>query len=237
MASFPVPPDLLQPHVPAGTRLDRWEGRAWCSVVAFRFTETRILGWSVPGHRHFVEINVRFYVRRDGPAGERRGVVFLREIVPRRAIAWLARVVYHEPYLARPTRDRVVDPTASAPGTVEYAWRDGERWAGLQVELRGEPAIPAEGTFEAFIAEHYWGYNRQPDGSTLEYRVDHPRWAVWPAGDVSLSSDVAAGWGSDLVPLFGAVLRGGPARAFVAAGSLVAVYRGERLPDTIPEGP
>src|SRR5688572_22928209 len=94
---------MLAALVPHGTALDLWRGRCLVSVVGFRFLDTRVLGVPVPGHRDFDEVNLRFYVRRAHDDGAlRRGVTFVREIVPRRAIALVARATYNEPYCTLP---------------------------------------------------------------------------------------------------------------------------------------
>jgi hypothetical protein len=124
LLNYEVPESLLDPLVPAGTRLDRVAGRLLASVVGFRFLDTRVRGWSVPFHRHFEEVNLRFYVRRALPSGEvRRAVVFVRELVPKRAVAWVARVVYNEPYLAVPMGHRLTRSAPDGPPSrVEYSW-------------------------------------------------------------------------------------------------------------------
>jgi uncharacterized protein YqjF (DUF2071 family) len=129
MLNFVVDPALLAPHVPAGTTLDRWQGEALVSVVGFRFVDTRVLGMPLPGHRDFEEVNLRFYVRRHAAEGVRRAVVFIRELVPRRAIAWVARAWYNEPYRALPMRHSV--SRHASERTVRYEWREGRTWTGL----------------------------------------------------------------------------------------------------------
>lgn len=224
MANFAVDPSVLAPHVPAGTLLDSCGGTTYASVVAFRFLGTRVRGIPVPFHRNFEEINLRFYVRRQHPEGVRRGVVFLKEVVPRWAIAAVARRVYHEPYIALPTRS-TIEPPGRQGRTFAYGWRLASGWCALEASVRDAPALPAAGSVEEFIAEHYWGYNRQPDGSTMEYRVDHPPWKVWHATGSRFTCDVAALCG----PAFERWLTAPPASVFVADGSPVTVYPGRRL--------
>jgi uncharacterized protein YqjF (DUF2071 family) len=227
MLNYEVDPVILKPRVPRGTELDGWQGRTFVSVVGFRFLDTRVRGWAIPFHRNFEEVNLRFYVRRLGDDGWRRGVVFVREIVPRWAIATLARLVYGENYLALPMRHRVDLPRgeASTRGGVEYGWRHGGRWQGLRAEVAGAPRPPGPGSQEEFITEHYWGYAAQRDGGTAEYRVEHPPWPVWRASDCTLDCDVAALYG----PEFASSLSGAPASAFVAVGSPVIVHQGVPL--------
>jgi len=216
---------LLAPRVPPGTRLDLWQGKAFVSVVAFQFLNTKVLGIAFPGHRDFEEINLRFYVARDHPEGNRRGVVFIREVVPRRAIALAARLWYNEPYVTLPTRSAIVRPSGAARGRFVYGWRSLKGWNELEASASGMPRVPQADSLERFISEHHWGYNVQRNGGTMEYRVEHRAWGVW---------DDPAGWlHADFTDLYGpglsAYLHGAPASLLVADGSPVTVYRGQRL--------
>lgn len=224
LLNYECPPDLLRPFVPVGTELDDWRGATLVSLVGFMFRDTKVRGIAVPGHRCFEEVNLRFYVRRETTEGLRRAVVFIRELVPRRLIAAVARRLYNEPYLAVRMSHRVALDPASG-GSVEYGWR--HRGSGFLIHAGAVgSAMDMEGGSEAeFITEHYWGYTRQRDGVTLEYRVDHPRWRVWLPTTASFTGPAASLYGADL----GAVLAAEPTSAFIGVGSRVSVYRGRRL--------
>lgn len=219
MVNFEVNPGLLERRVPSGTRVDARDGVTYVSLVAFCFIDTRVFGLKVPWHHTFEEMNLRFYVQKERAGEVRRGVVFLKEIVPRRAIATIARVLYNEPYVALRMRHHV----AGKPPTVEYGWRFGGEWSSLAARAVGPGAVPASGSLEEFITEHYWGYTRQRDGGTLEYRVEHPRWIVWSA-EVSGLPPLEQLYGEELAA---ALTR--PVSAFIADGSPVAVHLGTRL--------
>jgi uncharacterized protein len=226
MLSFEADPAVLLRWVPRGTELDSWCGRTFLSIVGLRFVRTRVLGLSVPYHRAFDEVNLRFYVRRKGPEGWRRGVVFIKEIVPRAAVAWIARAVYHENYVVHPVRHEIRLPRGGGDdGEVSYSWRAGGRWNRLEAAVEGEPLVPDEESEEAFIAEHYWGYTRRRDGSTLEYQVEHPRWRIWRATRARLDCDARAIYGPELSIFLSAT----PVSAFVADGSPVLVRSGVLL--------
>lgn len=216
LLNFEIDPDVLRPLVPPGTELDRWQGRTFVSMVGFLFLKTRVLGIPVPFHRDFEEVNLRFYVRRAAPDACRRGVVFVRELVPRMAVAFAARVFYGENYLAVPM-SHAIEPTS-----VRYGWTFKGRENGMRVSIDGDPLPLEAGTHAQFIAEHYWGYTRRIGGRTLEYRVDHAPWRVWNAVDARLDCDAAQLYGSQ----FADCLRSTPASAFVADGSEVTVFRG-----------
>lgn len=223
MLNYAVDPALLRPLVPAGTELDEWEGTTYASIVGFLFLRTRVLGIPVPFHRDFEELNLRFYVRRRGPEGWRRGVVFVKEVVPRRAIAAVARLAYNENYVAHPMRHRI-SILPAAGGSVEYGWRHAGRWSSLAATVEGTPRPLADGSEAEFIAEHYWGYARQRDGGTVEYAVEHPRWSAWMA-TAALDCDLPALYGRG----FAEALAGAPRSALVADGSPVVVRRGVRI--------
>ena len=147
MLNYPVAPEVVEPFVPRGTELDFWQGRTYVSVVGFLFLDTRVWGVGIPYHRDFEEVNLRFYVRRQGPEGWRRGVCFVKEIVPRAAIATVARVVYNEPYVALPMRHRV----DVAAGVAEYGWRHGGRWSSIRASFSGAPRPLTAGSEAEFI--------------------------------------------------------------------------------------
>ena len=226
--NYEVPPGLLRPLIPAGTTLDTWQGATLASMVGFRFLDTRVLGVPVPGHRDFDEVNLRFYVRRRGEDGEwRRAVVFVRELVPKRAIAFVARWFYNEPYKAVPMRHELEMANAAdgQPGRAAYAWRLADRWHRLEVRTRGRPALSEPTSEGAFITEHYWGYTAQRDGGSKEYRVEHSPWRVWQAEGAEFDCDAKAVYGAGFAECLGSQ----PRSAFLAEGSRVIVYRGRRL--------
>jgi uncharacterized protein YqjF (DUF2071 family) len=154
-----------------------------------------------------------------------RGVVFIKELVPRWAIAFVARRVYGEPYVALPMRHQISADGTNGAAAVSYEWRRGGRWEGVRASYVGAPAVPADDAEETFITEHYWGYTRRRDGATVEYQVEHPRWRVWRAVQASFECDVASLYGPD----FAGALSGAPTTAFVADGSAVVVRRGRPL--------
>jgi len=214
MINYEVDPKVLQPYAPAGTTLDSWQGRYFVSLVGFQFLNTTVLGIPIPFHRNFEEVNLRFYVRREVGGEARRGVVFIRELVPRYAIALVARAMYNEPYRALPMRHTIsLEPALTA----SYSWRLGGRWHRFAVAAQHPAALPHTGSLEEFITEHYWGYTRQRDGSTIEYQVTHPQWPV-SGGVADIEADLAALYGPDIAGHLRTV-----ASCFIAQGSDIAV--------------
>jgi hypothetical protein len=184
-----------------------------------------VLGLGIPFHDAFEEVNLRFYVRRIERGAVRRGVVFIREIVPLPAVALVARLAFNENYVAFPmshVHERQEDPQEIR---VEYGWRVREAWNRIAVACIGSPELPREGSLAQFITEHYWGYCTQRDRVCLEYEVTHEPWRVWKADQAELQGDPAQTYGLS----FGQVLEREPDSAFLAEGSAVSVSRGRRI--------
>ena len=222
MLNFVVDPAIVAPLVPPGTELDFENGDTFVSVVGFLFLDTRILGLPIPLHRDFEEVNLRFYVRKKSADTWRRGVVFVRELVPRRAIAVVARAFYGEKYLALPMKYEIehVDLRLN----VEYSWRRGRKWESLKMTASGEPQIIPAGSHADFITEHYWGYTCVR-ARCSEYRVERPRWKIWNAEKFELRADITALYGEQ----FAETLSQPPRSAFIADGSPISVERREIL--------
>lgn len=223
MLDYEVDPQILALRVPVGCELDTWQGRCFVSMVGFQFLATRVLGVPIPFHRNFEEVNLRFYVRHESEGEWRRGVVFVKELVPRRAIAYVARGVYGENYEALPMRHSLSTSQEGAT-RVAYGWRRRAGWEGLSARFDGPSILPADDAEETFITEHYWGYSDRR-GATVEYQVEHPRWNVWRASEASLDCDVATLYGA----AFAEPLAGPPSTAFVADGSPIVVRAGRAL--------
>jgi uncharacterized protein YqjF (DUF2071 family) len=225
MLNYAVDPAIVQPLVPAGTELDFWNGETYASVIGFQFLRTTFYRVPIPFHANFVEVNLRFYIRRRAPEGWRRGVAFVRELAPKRAVALVANLLYGERYLAVPMTHELQSGDGEVPRRLEYGWRYRGGSGRITLEPTGEALPLAEGSHEEYIAEHYWGYSNHARGS-VEYEVAHPPWQYSPAVRASFSCDHAGAIYGDA---WREALSGEPRSAFWADGSAVRVYAGRRL--------
>jgi uncharacterized protein len=224
MAQYEVDPATLAPWLPPCLSLDRYQNRCYVSLVGFLFDRVRVLSLPIPFHTRFEEVNLRFYVTHTAPDGTRkRGVVFIREFVPRAAITLIANSLYEEPYATLPMRHSI----SATPGvlTVSYSWRYNNVWHSLAAEADPTPQPIAPGSEEEFITEHYWGYTKRTHGATSEYAVQHPRWQVYPIRNFGGKADFAALYG----PAFASLNHQPPASILLAEGSEVSVSTGTRL--------
>lgn len=224
MLNYQVDPALLARYLPSGTFLDSFQGETYVSLVGFRFCRTKLLGYfPVPFYTDFDEVNLRFYVSRRKGDENRRGVVFIAEVVPRRVISMTARLIYGENYKhARMTHNI---QTQGPNRKVEFQWQVFGKSCRVSAQTGGVPAYPQPGSLEQFITEHYWGYSAQRSGGCLEYHVSHVPWKVWSTSGALFEGDASALYGRELA----AVLQQSPNSAFVADGSPVKVFKGGRI--------
>lgn len=227
MLNYEIEPEILKPYVPFGTELDTWNGKTFVSVVGFLFLNTRVYRIPIPFHRNFEEVNLRFYVRHNSGGEWRRGVVFIKELVPRFAIAATARLLYNENYSALPMGHiiQTEKDTLKRETVVEYRWKFQGIWQVLRAKISGDPQALLEDSEAEFISEHYWGYAVQKNHGCVEYQVEHPRWRVWHVHESLLKCNIAALYGEQYVE----ALSKNATSAFVAEGSPVLVRQGVRI--------
>lgn len=221
VVNYEVAPEVLVPLLPQGVELDLFEGRALMSIVAFYFVDMRV-GGVLPAFsaRNFEEINLRFYVKRRVGDDWRRGVVFVREIVPSRIVAFVARALYNEPYSRLPMSHDFSAFDDIHGGTLAYTAVERGAPLAVRATTKGELGSLVAGAVESFILEHYWGYTKRTNYKTSEYRVAHPSWKFWPVNQVVVSPEIAC-----LYPVeFKSALARDPHSACVAQGSNVSVY-------------
>ena len=216
-ANYPVDPALLTPYVPPATELDTWEGAPYVSLIGFLFDDVRLLGVRVPFHTSFEEVNLRFYVRRKVAGQWRRGVVFIREIVPKPAISFVANTLYDEAYSTSPMWHRWSERETER--SVSYHWRTGGQWQSFGITAEREPSEIEAGGATEFFTEHYWGYAKARRGRTTEYEVTHPRWQQYGVKNWQIDVDFGANYGN----AFAFLNQRTPASVFLANGSPITI--------------
>jgi uncharacterized protein YqjF (DUF2071 family) len=221
MLNYAVDPLILQKFVPAGTELDCFDDRTYVSLIGFEFNRTRLAGAPVPFHQSFEEVNLRFYVRRN----DRRGVVFIRELVPKYAVAAIARFAFGENYSRVPMSHSIRAQAQPEIIYAEFSFGSSADRCSMKIETAGAPGVPGDDSLAQFITEHYWGYAAQRNGSCLEYEVQHPRWRVWEPRSAEFRGDATAFYGAE----FARTLSRTPDSAFLAEGSAVTVFKGRRI--------
>jgi uncharacterized protein YqjF (DUF2071 family) len=222
MANYEVDPTSLLPYLPSGTELDLFEGKCYVSLVGFMFEETKMLGVKIPFHVNFEEVNLRFYVKRKYKDEWRRGVVFLKEIVRKPAITFVANTLYSENYATHPTYS--FKERKEEMFTVSYKWGWGKNKNEIRFvsDNKRYPLIP--GSKEEFITEHYWGYAKGRN-HTMEYAVEHPCWEIMGCREYTINCYFGKVYGKEFTYLE----KEKPSSVFMAGGSDIIVRKGVKF--------
>ncbi len=225
MANYVIDPKVLQPYVPLHTELDLWKGNCYVSLVGFMFLNTRLFSVPIPFHRNFEEVNLRFYVRYRDQGKWKRGVVFIKEIVPKPALTFVANTVYHEHYQTLKMNHHWHEFRDFLE--VEYNWKTRGKNNRINVLANSEARHIRKGSEAEFITEHYWGYTKSGDKATYEYEVTHPTWQVYEVEKHEVDVDFGAVYGAEFAALADAT----PKSVMLAEGSLITVENKRRITD------
>ena len=183
---WPVPAELLQPHLPPRLRVDTHDGVAWLAIVPFRMSKVRTpITPPVPGANVFLELNVRTYVHLDGVPG----VWFFSLDATNPLAVWAARTFFNLPYLRATMRLDQPQPDLRQfaatrthrgvpPATFQATWQTGA------------PLPPAEpGSLEFFLTERYCLYaSNRAQTKLYRGRVAHAPWPLRTAQVLHLES-------------------------------------------------
>lgn len=216
--NYEVEPDVLKPYLPKGVELDLFNGKCLVSLVAFLFLETKLRGIGFPFHRNFEEFNLRFYVLRKEGNSIKRGVVFVKEIVPRRMICWVAYLLYGEQYFYHRMKHAISETKDNID--VSYSFRVNGNWNEIEANTETVKKPLIAGTEEEFITEHYWGYTKMKNGATSEYQVQHPQWHLHTVNNFGVNVDIDALYGKQ----WRQYLSAEPVSVFMADGSPVTIF-------------
>ncbi len=223
MVNYVIEPNILKKYVPFGTELDLWEGNCYVSLVGFMFVNTKLLGIPVPFHTNFEEVNLRFYVKRLENETYKRGVVFIKEIVPKAALTFVANTIYKEHYETLPMRHEWRETKDNR--IVQYEWKKNNQWHSIKVVTDLESIKIEENSETEFITEHYWGYAKVNDVTSNEYEVTHPKWQQYKVESYDINVDFTANYGSDFALLD--VLE--PSSVMLAEGSVITVENKRKI--------
>ena len=217
MVNYEIDPKLLSEFVPNHTELDLWNGKCYVSLVGFKFVDTKMLGMKIPFHINFPEVNLRFYVKHKSGDEWKRGVVFIKEIVPKAAITIVANTLYKEKYQTLPMRYDWTEKENNL--SVAYQWKYKGKWQTMKVEASNQPqSIPKTSETE-FITEHYWGYTKINEEKTYEYEVTHPIWEAYEVKNFELDVDYGKVYGER----FSFLNESEPTSVMLAEGSEITV--------------
>jgi len=223
LAQYAVDREILLKYLPPNTELDDWQGKYYVSLVGFMFIDVKLRGLNIPFHTNFEEVNLRFYVRYKDGEEWKRGVVFIKEIVPLPAITFVANTIYKENYQTLPMKHVWIEQEHQLE--VDYLWKSNKKWNKFSVTTSSKAQEILIGSEEEFITEHYWGYTKIGANRTSEYGVEHPRWEAYPIKDYSIDVDFGINYGRE----FAFLSNTKPNSVILAEGSEIRVMKGKKF--------
>lgn len=223
IVNYSIDPTILEPYLPYKTELDYWKDKCYVSLVGFRFINTKLKGISIPFHTGFEEINLRFYVRYKDGSSWKRGVTFIKEIVPKPALTIIANSIYKEKYVTLPTKHTwVANPDDIK---VSYEWKHQGEWDLISLTATPAPSDISPASEEEFITEHYWGFTQISDKRTSQYQVEHPRWKTYPVKSHQIKVRFGDLYGAEFSLLKDAL----PDSIMLAEGSKITVRAADKI--------
>jgi len=219
--NYEINPEILKPYLPKGTELDFYKGKCLASLVGFMFLNTKLLRISVPFHRNFEEVNLRFYVKKIENNEWKRGVVFIKEIVPRKALSFIANTFYNENYCALPMSNSIIESKNEL--SVSYRWQTSKLNTIILKAENIQKEMIENSDFE-FITEHYFGFTKT-ENKTSEYEVKHPKWNFYNIKSCEIKVDFKENYGNDFTFLNDAK----PLSVMLAEGSEIEVHTKKNL--------
>ena len=218
VASYEVPKEALQPYLPEGVELDSWNGKHYMSLVALQCQDIQGLGVKVPGGDNFEQVNLRFYAKRNTPEGEKKGAVFIKQIVASEVVAFASKALLNESVSTASMSHKLTEETAE--GEVSYRWDVNGTTSEMSAHRVGQAKPLVEGSQEEFLLENYNGFSVQRDGQTIEYKVEHPPWKTYEAANPVIDVDAVGLYGKELAKY----LSGPPSSVIIVDGSKTAVF-------------
>jgi len=189
----------------------------YVSLVGFMFLNTKLLGIKIPFHTNFEEVNLRFYVRFKENNEWKRGVVFIKEIVPKPALTLVANTIYGEHYQTMKMKHQWEE--LAKERIVEYQWKYKSKWQKFKVIADLNPSKISKGSEAEFITEHYWGYTKINPQKTFEYEVTHPKWEHYIVKNHEIDVDFKLNYGEE----FEMLNQIQPKSVMLAEGSMITV--------------
>ena len=223
MANYAVNSEVLQKYLPAGTELDYWNGNCYVSLVGFLFKNTKVLGFKIPNHTNFEEVNLRFYVKRFENGEWKRGVVFIQEIVPKSMITLVANTFYRENYKTLVMQHE--NQLKAEIRKVSYSWENQKKTNQITVNAYDFASTIEEGSEAEFITEHYFGYTKYNENTTYEYEVKHPKWQQYLIKNFDITIDFKNTYGND----FAFMNELNPSSVFLAKGSEISIENKRKI--------
>ena len=224
--NFEVDPRVLQPRLPEGTRIERYNDHTLVTLMAKNIREFRPWGRSLTLFRSLDEIDLRAYINYESGGELHRGHFKLRNFVAGKMGCRVLKFLTGQ-------KQEFVSSTRSTSGfeearrdalpSADYRWNHGDSKNHFRVKARKQAQKSQEGSKEQFVLEQLNRFVKTSRG-TLQYPIRQAPWLVWNASSGSFDCDTAN--------LLGAEFRkylNRPSFVLLSRGGEVTVYKGKKI--------
>lgn len=170
--SYAVSPRRVAPLLPDGLVPVQRDGMAHVSLACVELTKVRVLGLPSPSVRRMPVVELRVHVRRAAASSTKRGTWTVRTHVPRRLVAWGARLLYGEPVYVTSMQAMRREQVEHVEVTYRFDWKGREQ----RIRVRGTrpPVMPAPDTLASSFLGSTWRFGTTRDGSLRRTRIERP---------------------------------------------------------------
>jgi uncharacterized protein YqjF (DUF2071 family) len=169
---WPVDPEVIRPHLPAGLQVDLFDDQAWIGVVPFAMERVHPVGLPpLPWISWFLELNVRTYVH-DGSG--QPGVWFFSLDCNQPIAVEVARRFFHLPY--HHARMSAKFPSGEIVYSSRRKGSENVSHFRYRRPVHAEPA--REHSLEWFLVERYLLFTSDRSGKIRSGRVHHQPYRI-----------------------------------------------------------
>jgi uncharacterized protein YqjF (DUF2071 family) len=213
---YAVAPERLASFLPDGLVPQVWEGAAVVGLVGVHLTDVRVWDIRGPGLRHVPAVELQAAVQH--PPTGRTGTLTLQAYVPRRLVAWGARLLYHERVAVASMQPVRYTSDDRVEMTYRFDWKGREQRLRLE-GARADGQAPA-GAATPFVQGRRWRFAAAADGPLRCARVEQDAGDARRADEAHVTVRWRAAFGAPGVLLADR----SPAAAWLGAGGSLALH-------------
>ena len=224
VVAYAVAPGQVAPLLPEGLVPDQRDGNAYVSLVGVELTKVRVLGLIPPGFRRVPAVELRVHARPAQAPLQEAGTWTVQAHVPRRFVAWGARVLYGETVEVTSMQPVRREQAESVEVTYRLDWQGREQ----RIRARGEqpPVTPPPEAIAHTLVDPGWRFATAQDGALLRTRIERPAAPIYRVQEHHVTVD----WTSVYGAMGELVEDQPPAHVLLSPGTPVALRWRERVP-------
>ncbi len=220
--NFEVDDRAVTPHIPAGTRIAKYNNHTVVTLMAKNTRELQPWGGSLTLFRSVLSIDLRCYAQYESKNGILIGHVLLKHIISNKMCGHLLRFLYKQPCAVQSithTATNFESAQRDALPSADYRWTTSGHENHFSVKARDVGRKLTGNSREEFVLHQRYRFAESRRG-TIAYEIRQTPWVVWRASSGSYECEK-----SEFVDAaFGKFLRK-PTTVHMSSGGEVKIYK------------